>query len=163
MTRLHRLERLEKAAVTVRDTHEAQEQRDTDHDSELQAAWTIMSQTMSEEHARMVVDAYGAGLQDVRHPDWGSPAGSLLRRCLDALNRRPYGPYTQIEPEVALAMPPVMADVYLAHRDALPLHQCEECGYRVPHKYFTECPLCGGRVGWNAYWHQHKDDPRTER
>jgi hypothetical protein len=155
------LERLEKAAATVHETREAQKRRDEEDDSEMEAKWAIMCTTMSEVHARIVVDAYAAGLQDVQHPDWGSPASTLLQRCLDALRCRPYWPYTQIRPEVALAMPPHVADVYLADRDALPLHSCEECGYRVPHQYFRECPLCGGRVGWNAYWHKHKDDPRT--
>ena len=109
-----------------------------------------------------VVEAYVAGMQDVRHPDWGSPAGTLLRRCLTALRRRPYWPYTQIRPEDALAMPPQVAEVYLVHTDALPLHDCEDYGYGVPHDYFKQCPLCGGRVGWYAYWHRHKDDPRTD-
>jgi len=163
MKRLHRLERLEKVAAAVHGAHEAQGQRDAEHHAQLEAAWAIMRETMSEEHARMVVEAYADGMQDVRHPDWGSPAGTLLRRCLDALQRRPYWPFTQIEPEVALAMPQVMADVYLSHPDALPLHDCQACGYKVPHPYISECPLCGGRVGWNAYWHRHKDDPRAEQ
>ena len=138
------------------------ERRDEAERSHLEAAWAIMSQTMSEEHVRIVVDAYAEGMQDVRHPDWGSPAGYLLRRCLHVMWRRPYWPYTQIRSEVALAMPPLVADVYLAHPDALPFHDCEDCGYEVPHQYFKQCPLCGGRVGWYAYWNQHKDDPRTD-
>ena len=43
-------------------------------------------------------------------------------------------PGTQIKREVALAMPPPVAGVYLAHPDALPLHDCEDCGYGVPHE-----------------------------
>ena len=44
-------------------------------------------------------------------------------------------------------MPPVVAEVYLAH-DVLPLHDCEDCGFEVPFQYFKECPFWGGRVGW---------------
>jgi hypothetical protein len=41
---------------------------------------------------------------------------------------------------------------------ALPIHKCEACRYRIPtyigpgsgqrEVYFTKCPLCGGRIGW---------------
>jgi len=156
------LERLERSVAATAGVDEERERRAAEDSARNEAAWAIMSSTMSEEHIRMVVDAHAAGMEYVQHPDWGSPASILLLRCQAALHNRPYWPYTQIPPEVALAMPPVVAEVYLAHRDALPLHSCEECGYRVPHQYFTECPLCGGRVGWNAYWHKHKDDPRSD-
>ena len=162
MNRLHRLARLERSVGAITVVDEERIRRDAESTAARDAAWAIMLGTMSEEHARMVVDAYGAGMQDVRHPDWGMPTGTLLRRCLDALSDRPYWPYTEVPPEVALARPPVVADVYLADRHALPLHQCEECEYRVPHQYFIECPLCAGRVGWYAYWRRHKGDPRTD-
>jgi hypothetical protein len=161
VNRLSRIRRLEKVAALARTADDTRPRRDEGDRAAFEEAWAIMSETMSEEHARMVVDAYAAGMQDVRHPEWGSPAGTLLRRCLDALHRRPFGPDTQIKPEVALAMPPDVADVYLSDPDALPLHSCEDCGYRVPHQYFQECPLCGGRVGWNAYWHKQMENPRT--
>ena len=90
MKLLHRLERLERSATATRVFDEDLERRENEENSRIEAAWAIMSQTMSEEHARMVVEAYVAGMQDVRHPDWGSPAGALLRRCLDALQGRPH-------------------------------------------------------------------------
>jgi hypothetical protein len=117
-----------------------------------------MCSTMSEEHARMVVNAYAAGWQYVTSDGYRMPAASLLRRCLDALWRSDrHWPESEVRPEVRLAMPPVVAEVYLRDQHALPLHACEACGYRVPHGYFERCPLCGGRVGWNAYWQAHKD------
>jgi hypothetical protein len=61
-----------------------------------------------------------------------------------------------IAPEVVLAMPPALAEVYLAE-DVLPLHDCEDCGFRLPHGRFDACLLCGGRIGWDAYWQKHKD------
>ena len=72
---------------------------------------------MSEEHARLVVEAYSAGMQYGESPDYHSPAGRLLRRCLDVISRYDYAhwPYTLIPAEAALAMPPVVANVYLAH------------------------------------------------
>jgi hypothetical protein len=132
----------------------------------MQANWAIMQSTMSVEHARLVVEAYSAGRQYVQSPEYHSPAGRLLRRCLDAISRYNYAhwPYTLIPAETALAMPPVIAEVYLAH-DVLPLHECEDCGCHLPHESFTTCPLCGGAVGWYAFWQKHKDveGDRTQR
>ena len=57
-----------------------------------------------------------------------------------------------------LALPRAVAQVYLDDPDTLPIHRCEACGYRIPtyagpgseqrEVYFTECPLCGGRIRW---------------
>jgi hypothetical protein len=59
-------------------------------------------------------------------------------------------------------MPPEVAEVYLNH-DALPLHECEDCGFRVPVttgeykgrpaiRHFEVCPLRSGRTGYEAYF-----------
>jgi hypothetical protein len=128
----------------------------------VEEAWAVMLESMSEEHAVMVAEAYAQGLHDAKHPDWGSPAGTLLRRCLDALWRRPADwPDSLIRPEVALAMPPVVAEVYFQDPNALPLHECEDCGYRLPLRYFQACPLCGGRVGWYAFRRKLEETQRA--
>ena len=120
-----------------------------------------MYPSMSEEHAALVVDAYARGLDDSGHPDWGTPAGRLLRRCLEAMRPRTHWPYCDIPPEVAFAMPPVVAEVYLRH-GPLPLQDCENCGYKLPHGYFDACPLCGGRIGWYAYFSRRKAEQRQQ-
>lgn len=62
-------------------------------------------------------------------------------------------------------VPPELIDVYLTDAEAVPLHDCEDCGLAVPVRpsrvagmeeepelvYFPFCPLCGGRTGW--YFH----------
>ena len=58
MKRLQRLERLERSAAAVRVLSAEQTRKDEEATSRLEAAWTIMSQTMNEEHAQLVVDAY---------------------------------------------------------------------------------------------------------
>lgn len=73
---------------------------------------------------------------------------------MDSLEYR-HWPYTDIPEEVILAMPPVLAEVYLA-KDELPLHECEDCGCHLPFGYFDGCPLCGGRIGWYAYYSRRK-------
>ena len=162
MSRTGRLIALERAAATARSVDESRQHRAAERESVLEARWAIMQGSMSEEHARLVVEAYAAGWQYVTSAGYRMPAANLLRRCLEALHRSDqHWPDSAIRPEVALAMPPEVAEVYLQHQHALPLHDCEACGYRVPHGFFEQCPLCGGRVGWNAYWHRHKDDSRT--
>jgi hypothetical protein len=62
-------------------------------------------------------------------------------------------------------MPPEVAEVYLNHH-ALPLHECEACGFKVPitpddnrskaRRHFNACPLCGGKVGYSAYYNRRK-------
>ena len=57
-----------------------------------------------------------------------------------------------------LALPRTVAAVYLADPETLPIHRCEKCGYPIPtyaglgsgqrEVYFTECPLCAGRIRW---------------
>ena len=117
-------------------------------------AWRVMRQTMSEEHARIVEEAYEQG----RWVIYNTPQGRLLNRCLEAISR-PAGrwdshwAYKGVRPEVALAMPPEVAQVYLDHPDAVTLDDCcADCGYRVPIKYFQSCPFCAGKVGWYAFW-----------
>jgi len=64
------------------------------------------------------------------------------------------------------ALPEDLIAVYLAHPQAAPLHDCEQCGLAVPiipgraygyegepaRVFFPECPVCGGRTGWYYYW-----------
>ena len=52
-------------------------------------------------------------------------------------------------------MPAVVAEVFF-QRDELRLHECEDCGYELPMKCFKACPLCGGRIGWYAYYNRRK-------
>ena len=52
---------------------------------------------------------------------------------------------------------------------ALPLHECEACGFGIPvtsgdyrgkpaHRHFDVCPLCGGKVGWYACYNRRKTE-----
>lgn len=86
-----------------------------------------------EEHARTVVEAYAAEAQHIQSPEYDTPAGRLLRRCLDAMSRLEHRHwlYMDIAAEVALAVTPA-AEVYLDEGAALPLHDCEDCGFRIP-------------------------------
>ena len=118
-----------------------------------QAYWEIMRPTMSDEHAQLVVEAYAAGCSGYASPGANTPSGRLLNACLSAMM---WAESDSIIPRaIALAMPPIVADVYLNHADAGTLHDCEDCGYRVPYNYFAACPLCGGGVGYSAFFLKH--------
>lgn len=63
--------------------------------------------------------------------------------------------------------------VYLVDHEALPLHDCANCGLSVPvrpnrlygsegdpeEEYFLVCPACGGQTGLYSYW-SNRDENR---
>jgi hypothetical protein len=63
-------------------------------------------------------------------------------------------------------IPQVLIDVYLHDSEAVPLHDCEDCGIAIPVRpsrldgpdgepervYFGSCPACGGRTGPFMYF-----------
>ena len=132
----------------------------------LEAAWQFMYPTMSTEHAELFVETYRSSLDNGRGWLNAQSAGYFVSMCLKTLAGlycRIDMPSSSIRPEVSFAMPPAVAEVYLSPEKysgfALPLHDCEDCGFKVPnvshpgepHGLFTRCPLCGGRTGWYAY------------
>jgi len=161
MKGLHRLIALERAAANTKSVSDSR-QSDTTEQAEIEARWAIMRQTMSEEHAGLVLNAFQAGLHRVTNDGFNTPASRLLQRCLDGLWRSErHWPHSEIPPEVYLAMPPEVAEVYLAHPEALPLHDCEDCGYKLPHGFFEKCPLCSGRVGFSAFFLKRQQSRRS--
>lgn len=67
------------------------------------------------------------------------------------------------------AFPAALVRAMLDDPDACPLHECERCGARVPVRagcerpfkpavtLFPTCPACGGRTGYDAYWHVRRE------
>jgi hypothetical protein len=47
-----------------------------------------------------------------------------------------------------LAFPDVVAEVYLRDEHAHAGVECRSCRYRLPLLHFSQCPLCGGEVGY---------------
>lgn len=83
--------------------------------------------------------------------------GQGLRMWLQAL-------VTQARP-MPESLPAELIEVYLKDPEAVPLHDCSECGLAIPvHPawqgyewkpecvYFPECPCCGAATGLHAYW-----------
>ena len=66
-------------------------------------------------------------------------------------------------------MPPEVAAIHLSGGAAMLLHDCEDCGFRTPvtpgeYKgkpavhHFDSCPLCGGRIGYDAHFKEKKSE-----
>jgi len=102
-----------------------------------QADWEIMRPAMREDHAHIVGEAYAAGFSGYGSPGVNTPAERLLNHCLALMMWADNAPDSRIPSEVALAVPPVVAEVYHYHSDVGTLHDCEDCGYKVPYKYFA--------------------------
>lgn len=69
------------------------------------------------------------------------------------------------------ALPVELVQVYLDDSEAVPLHDCANCGIAIPVRpgwqgyegepqrvYFPTCPSCGGRTGLYAYWSNPRRD-----
>ena len=107
--------------------------------------WQALIPTMDPAHVAIVLDVFAS-------EDWvreQTGRCNLARTVYHLLAGDQAGP---------LALPKLVAEVCLNDPDTLPIHKCEACGYRIPtyigpraeqrEVYFTECPLCGGRIRW---------------
>lgn len=162
-----RLKALEKSAGMTPAQREAEAlllRRQQEELARLNAAWEIMRGTMHDEHAALVFEAY----QILQERGWEAvrqlPQCGLFERCyqslMTAVHDYRHPPYDQIAIDVLLAMPSVVADLYLSKPGLMAFHDCEDCGFKVPHEFFKTCPLCGGKTGYDAYWHKHQ--PRKQ-
>jgi hypothetical protein len=155
-----RLRKLEEAAV-----HRFPEPTEpTEEGRRRRAAWEDLLATMAPEHARLASAWLRALLAD---EDRDTEADRLGCAAWDVVEHH-------LRDGEPLALPPEVAEVYLADREALAIHDCEDCGYRVPIRcgeqsvvngrvvpvksavrYFERCPLCGGRTGYSAHFLKH--------
>jgi len=107
--------------------------------------WQALFPTMDPEHVAIVLDVFASG----NWPRERTGRCNLARIVYHILAQEWGGP---------LALPRVVADLYLNDPDTLPIHNCAACRYRIPtyagsgcekrEVYFAECPLCGGRIRW---------------
>ncbi|CCF83599.1 hypothetical protein [Nitrolancea hollandica] len=134
-------------------------------------AWDELLQTMSPEHVEIIRDDLmtdgHAALDWHGHLTATRQALHLTRIMSHMTFLRARGQY-----RARYALPAAIAEVYLDHPEATPLHACWECGlyipirpgltqpYRPVIKFFDSCPECGGRV---AYGHPQEriESPRT--
>jgi hypothetical protein len=156
MNRLsNRLENLEATLPDSRAIEEQgqQEQADAEREREL---WEAVFSTMSSEHVERVVSEMTAGLEGDE-----SDLSALTRQVIAMVHQHFH--QAAYFPQPPLEMPPAIAEVYLQHPAAIPIHECEQCGWCIPiltgmhqpartaRRFFDRCPACSGRVGYAAY------------
>jgi hypothetical protein len=70
------------------------------------------------------------------------------------------------------SIPREVLAIYFTDHEALPLHDCADCGLPVPVRpnrlygsegdpeevYFADCPACGGHTGLYQYWSNRSDN-----
>jgi hypothetical protein len=112
---------------------------------------------MDPQHAQMV-------RQDLRRPRNAIIENGPRYRKLTMMAIRCV--YLHLSDGTPLALPGTAGAVYLDDPSAVALHDCEDCGYRVPvgypdanadppkppRIYFQRCPLCSGKVGYCAFY-----------
>jgi hypothetical protein len=156
MNRLsNRLENLEATLPDSRAIEEQSEQGQADAERE-RALWEAVFSTMSAEHVEHVVTDLTAGLEGDE-----SDLSALTRQVIAMVHQHFH--QAAYFPQPPLEMPAAIAEVYLQHTDAVPLHDCEQCGARIPiltgqsqpartaRRFFDRCPICSGRAGYEAY------------
>jgi len=132
----------------------------TEADLAFTSALRKLLGTMDPRHACIVV----ADLARLRDPTTacGSRFSELTVAAIQYVERH-------IQEGLPLALPPVVAQVYLDDPCLVAIHDCENCGYEVPigyaephtnppkpvRIYFDRCPLCGGKTGYYAFYQRN--------
>ena len=105
-------------------------------------AWDELFSTMSDQHVEIVIPGVNKLAEDLKVPQKGiydnltNIAVQLVWfHCFNKLNNREWGH--------PLALPPIVAQVYLDDPDSFDSSECDKCGYRFPGSHFKTCPLCG--------------------
>ena len=106
-------------------------------------AWDELFSTMSDQHVEIVISGVNKLADDLKVPQKGIydnltniAVQSVWFHCFNKLNNREW--------RHPLALPPIVAQVYLDDPDSFDSSECDKCGYRFPGSYFKSCPLCGG-------------------
>jgi hypothetical protein len=129
------------------------------------AAVAQLRATMDPEHGRQVADWLRANIEGKQlGPCTGDAQTHVCPRCLDRLHPPALARAVWLmlldhvlTSGAPVAMPPIVAEVYLADPDAYPANPCGGCGYLLPTRstvrpdgtyrhlawYMGECPVCG--------------------
>ena len=167
----HRLKRIEKIVIEMAHTSEQKSHAETPIERKIELyakALEPIMQTMREDHKedflyRLEMYLKGEPQDNRYHYE---PLHKALNYLIDTQLYKKQKPPVYLGPEA-----------YEAYQNgALDLHDCADCGCEVPiftgyttlnsdgtfnvihsRRVFNNCPLCGGRVGYAAYFQANKE------
>lgn len=146
--------------------------------------------TMSEEHREHVLRETALLVEtrpvDLSHPELSNLARQFWYSINDMVERGMDPLREKCDSRRAFAMPPEVAQVYLAHPEAMALDKCNTCGYYAPvmvvartdyalsvagldrhvQSVFPRCPLCGGHLSycsWPSVRYVHREVGRIRK
>jgi hypothetical protein len=129
----------------------------TEEDREFSATIERLLQRMDPAHVRLVLADFNAV---------GSDSSKQHCKLTVAVFERAYNHLKKNQP---LQLPIKVAALEMID-EGFTNYNCEDCGYDLPSNWpvldansprssryhFEPCPLCGGKVGWHAYYSKHK-------
>ena len=130
---------------------------ETEEDKRFRETVITLLQRMDPTHAGVVID-------DLNTPDQDS-GGSHCRLTVAVFERV----YNHLKKNQPLQLP-IKVSLLEMIDEGWTTYNCEDCGYDLPSNWprvsatppaasmfiFDPCPLCGGRVGWHAFYMKHK-------
>jgi hypothetical protein len=141
-------------------------------DVQVEARFNSLLESMDPEHARNLLDELHfcdswCNSKATHRQSGRRDESNREPRALSHLAQAALSIICAIESGPA-ALPPQVAQVYIEDPKALPIQDCEDCGYLVPatapawsaaghrpgRSYFERCPLCGGKTGVHARYHK---------
>ena len=129
----------------------------TEEDRKFWATVERLLQRMDPTHAGLVLDDLNAADHD---------SGTSHNRLTMAVFERVM---LHLEKHQPLELPAKVAVLEMSNK-GWTTYNCEDCGYDLPSNWprvsaappatsmfhFDPCPLCGGKVGWHAFYMKHK-------
>lgn len=129
----------------------------TEEDREFSATIERLLQRMDPAHVRVVLADFTAV---------GSGSNKQHCKLTVAVFERVYNHLKENQP---LQLPAKVAALETIN-EGFTTYNCEDCGYDLPSNWprvsatppatsmfhFDPCPLCGGKVGWHAFYMKHK-------
>jgi hypothetical protein len=130
----------------------------TEEDRKFSAMAAILLQRMDPAHARLVTDDLKAvGRDSSQH--YSNLTFVVFERVMNHLKKN--------QP---LELPAKVAMLEMSGEGGATTYNCEDCGYDLPGNWprlnsdwttpsqisYEPCPLCGGKVGWHAFYTKHK-------
>src|SRR5205814_589559 len=131
---------------------------ETEEDRKFAETVRMLLQRMDPTHAGLVIDDLNAADHD---------SGRSRSRLTTVVFERVM---LHLENHQPLELPAKVAVLEMSGEGSCTTYNCEDCGYELPGNWphveaipptsslfcYDPCPLCGGKVGWHAFYSKHR-------